>query len=238
MNLDNIKTLAIIGDTHSCKTNLAFYHLRQYKGKRDIYLLGYPKKIDNFKEVSCFQDIFRIKNAIIFIDELQKYIKVYDRKANIELMELISTFKHNNNTLIFSTQLSQFITRGVEAFIDVWNITRMQDIAVLKNGSKPKRIIQNAMTAQRNNWGLFLDNGQYLQYGECLDLMYNGVFSFPNQNIAKDWEIGNSEEKAEENLQKMELNSENELKIHITEKGEQKLIMNSLDIYDGEDKNE
>ena len=196
VNLDKVKSLAILGDTDTGKTNLAVSHLRNYKGNKEIYLLGYPIRVYKdpnkhdrgyFKELSNFSDIFRVNNSIIFIDELQKFIKVYDRKANIDLMDLISTFAHRGNCLMFNTQLSQFITKGVEAFIDCWNITRLVDLAALKNGSKPKRVIQNTTHPKCNKWSLSLENGEYLEYSEKNDIGDNGVKKFRNQNVAKDW---------------------------------------------------
>ena len=187
VNLDNIKSVAIIGDTNTGKTNLAFSLLNNYEGDRDIYLLGYPKKIKDYKEVSNLQDVFQLTDSIIFVDEIQRFIKIYDRKANNDLMDLISLFAHNNNTIVFTTQLSQFITKGVEAFIDCWLMTRIADLATLKNGSKPKRIIQRTIHPTCTKWTLGLEKGEYLEYSEFNDISDNGVNSFKDQKIGKDW---------------------------------------------------
>ena len=200
INLDKINSLAIIGDTGTAKTNLAIYHLRKYEGTRQIYSLGYPKQIDDFKNLSAFSDVCRLTDSIIFVDELSKYIHVYDRNSNYQLMELISLFEHQNNTLIFTTQLSQFITRGIEAFIDCWNLTRMNDLATLKNGSKPKRIIQNTMHPKCNKWSLALDNGEFLEFSEKNEIGHNGIKKFENQGIKKDWK--NSKKNNEKNNEK------------------------------------
>ncbi len=189
MNLDKINALVILGDTDTGKTNLAINHLRKYKGKRKIYLMGYPKKIDSFKTISSFKDLFKLTNSIIFVDELQKFIKAYDRKANYQLMELISFFQHQNNTIIFTTPLSQFITKGIESFIDCWNLTRIIDLEDLKNGSKPKRIIKDTTHSKCTQWSLSLDNGEYLEYSQKNDVGENGVKTFKDQNIGKDWRI-------------------------------------------------
>jgi hypothetical protein len=125
IDLDRVKSVAILGDVNTGKTNLGFYYLNEYKGKRKKYLLGYPKQKEGCISVSSFEDLFKIRDGIIYIDEIHKFIKVYDRKSNYQLMELISLFAHKNNTLIFSTQLTQFVTRGVEAFIDVWAIKKI-----------------------------------------------------------------------------------------------------------------
>lgn len=208
MDLDKVKSVCIIGDIDAGKTNLAFYLLRQYKGARKIYLVGYPKKIDNFASLSNWQDMFKLTNSIIFIDELQKFIKIYDRRANYDLMELISLFKHQNNTLIFTTQLSQFITRGVEAFVDCWVLTRLMDLATLKNGSKPKRVIQSTLHPQCTKWSLNLRNGEYLEFSEMNMIGENGVKKFTDQKIQKDWK--NCEEMTRKSIQTItEKRSEN-----------------------------
>jgi len=100
VNLDEVKNVSIIGDIHSCKTNLAFKHLREYKGTRQIYLMGYPKQIDDFKKITFFNDLFRLTDSIIFIDEIQNYINIWDRRRVQDFIELLSFFAHNNNTLI------------------------------------------------------------------------------------------------------------------------------------------
>ena len=189
VNLDNIKSLVILGDTHTGKTNLAVYLLRSYEGSRTIYTVGYPRKIDNFENLSSFQDLFAITNSIIFVDELQKFIKAYDRKANYELMELISLFEHQGNTIIFTTQLSQFVTKGVEGFIDCWCLTRILDLGNLKNGCKVKRIIQNTLHPKCSRWSLSIDTGEYLEFSEKNPIGGNGVKKFGFANIGKDWKV-------------------------------------------------
>ena len=96
----------------------------------------------------------RLRDSIVFIDEIQNYIKTQDKKNNRQLMELISLLKHYNNTLIATAPLSQYVNKGLEAQIDVWNMTHIADLSALKNGSKPKRIIQNTTITQSNTWSL------------------------------------------------------------------------------------
>jgi len=187
MDLDRCRVIAVLGDIDTCKTNLAIYLLRQYRGDRQIYLLGYPKQIDNFKTLTNFNDLFKISDGIVFIDEIQRFIKSYEHHKNTALQELMSFFAHNNLTLIMTTQLSQFITKGTEAFVDTWCFTRISDIQSLKNGSKPKRIIQSTVHPRCTSWALALPLGEYLEHNDNNLLGDNGVKSFPNQGIQKDW---------------------------------------------------
>lgn len=189
VNLDEVKSVAVLGDINSGKTNLVVKFLRDYKGTRQIYLVGYPKQIDDFKKISFFKDLFKLTDSIIFIDEIQRYINIYDRRKIYDLIELISFFAHNNNTLIFSTCLSQFITKAIESYVDCWCMTRIMDLNSLKNGGKPKRIIQDITDNRCNQWSLALKKGEYLEHSELNDSDENGIKTFEFQNIEKDWRV-------------------------------------------------
>ena len=187
LDLDTITFLAIVGDRGTAKSNLLFKHLREYKGKRKIYLLGHPKEIEGIGTISNMQDLVNMRNAVIGMDEMQTFFKLYDKRANEELMEFLSKALHYNITLIGTTPMTQFITKGVEGMVDVWNITRLRDLASLKNGSKVKRIVQSTTHPACTRWSLGLDNGQYLQFGETLGAEMNGVKTFQNQGVGKEW---------------------------------------------------
>src|SRR3990167_324809 len=115
LDLDKTDSVAIVGNRNSGKTNLAFAFMNDYKGSKTKYLFGYPKEVEGYITISHWEDVFKITDAVVFIDEIQRYIKFYETKANYELMEFMSFLQHNKVTIIFTTQLSQFITKGVEA---------------------------------------------------------------------------------------------------------------------------
>lgn len=186
LNLDRTDSIAILGDRQTGKTNLAFYLLNSYRGIKDIYLYGYPKSFKGFKSLNSWQDILKVTDSIIYIDEIHRYIKLYDRKANTELMELMSFLAHQGNTLIFSTQLSQFITKGVEASIQTWLIKRL-DIGSLKNGSRPKRIIKEIADARITDKGMALNPNEVIAYDGLQDIGFSGVHTYTDQGIGKDW---------------------------------------------------
>ena len=186
VNLDKTKTIAILGDIDSGKTNLAFYFMNDYKGTRQRILYGYPKEVEGYKSLCCWTDLLKVKDSIIFIDEIQRYIKAYETQANHKLMEFISLLSHKNNTLIFTTQLTQFITKGVEGFIDCWAIKRIC-LDSLKNGSKPKRVIKRLDIPRKNNWVLDLEPNEYFEYCERNEIGENGIKQFPFQDVGKDW---------------------------------------------------
>ena len=182
INLDKYKTIAILGDRNTGKTNLIFYLAKNYKGNRQILLYAYPKSY-GYKRIYSLEDLSLTTNSIILMDELQNHIKFYNKRTSEEFLELLAVMAHNNNTIIFTTPMSQFITKALDVFIDGFIYTRISDLGVLKNGSKAKRILQNNSFQQINKWSVNLD------IGKCLVLCdYDkGVFNFNNQGINKDW---------------------------------------------------
>lgn len=237
--LDEVKSVAILGDVHTCKTNLAVYFLRKYKkegGKRQIYLVGYPKQIDDFKTISFFNDLFKLTDSIIFIDEIQKYLNIYDRRRVQDFIELISFFAHNNNTLIFTTCLSHFIPKRLEPYLDCLVLTRIMDVKGLKNGGKPKRIIENITSSKSTKWSLALLKGEYIEHSELNSSDENGIKTFNDQRIGKDWrvkppEIKINSQQIQNSKDGTHLKSE---EVSIQRIGE--LKSNSRDILIGEDK--
>jgi len=187
INLDKCKLVAVQGDISSGKTNLAVYLLRNYKGTRKIYTLGYPIQIDNFIPLANKMQLGMVQDGIIFIDELHKFFKMYDKNTSKEFIELVSLSAHSNNTIIFTTQLSQNLTKTMEAFVDGFCITRVKDLNSLKNGGKIKRVVENCADIRKTSWGLFLKPGEYLSSSDYDEVGEGGIYEFPFQGIGKDW---------------------------------------------------
>jgi hypothetical protein len=187
MDLDKCKVIAIIGDVDSGKTNLAVHLLRNYPGKRKIYTFGYPIQIDNYIPLANKVQLSMVQDGVVFVDELHKFFRMYDKNTSREFIELVSLSAHNNNTLIFTTQLSQNLTKPMEAFVDGFCVTRIQDLSTLKNGSRIKRVVENCGDIRKTSWGLFLDKGEYLSASNYDEIGEGGILRFPFQGIGKDW---------------------------------------------------
>lgn len=186
IDLDLTDSVAVVGDRNSGKTNLAFSFMNNYKGKKKKYLYGYPTEKKGYKRISTWSDLLTLSDSIILIDEIQKYCKLYDRRANTELMELLSFLAQENNTLIFTTQLSQFITKGVEASIQSWCIKQL-DILGLKNGCKIKRILRDTAHPRITNKGISIKINEYIAFDLTMPVGFNGLHTFKDQNVKKDW---------------------------------------------------
>ena len=142
MKLDEIKTLGVLGDRHNGKTSVMFDLVKKYKGQREIILYGYPVNMYGYKQIHTLQELELLTDKIVLMDELQKHIKFYQKRMNDEFLEILSTMSHNNNTLVFTTPMSQFITKALDCFIDGFVYVRISDMGQLKNGSKAKRLLQ------------------------------------------------------------------------------------------------
>ena len=187
MDLDKTKIVGIVGDTDTGKTNLGIYLLRNYKGNRKIYTLGYPIQLDNFPQLNKKQELTQITNSIIFVDELARFFPTRERHTNQDFLELARLLGHSKNTLIFTTQLSQDLTNQMESFVDTLLITRMADLRYLKFGSKIKFTILDCADVRMNGHSLNLSPGEYLESCPANEIGGDGIKSFPFQNIGKDW---------------------------------------------------
>jgi hypothetical protein len=204
MDLDKCRVVAVVGDVNSGKTNLAVHLLRSYSGKKNIYVLGYPKKLDNYIHLTNKNQLGEVEDGIIFIDELQRFFRLYDKNTSREFIEIVSLFAHKNNCLVFTTQLSQNLTKAMEAFVDGFCITRIKDLSTLKFGSRIKRVVENCADIRSSSWGLFLKEGEYLENSDYDRLGDGGIKTFSFQGIGKDWRNSNSNETKQEDKVKVE----------------------------------
>jgi len=189
LNLDKIRTLGILGDRDYGKTSIVFDLLRSYRGRREIVLYAYPDNSFGYKQIHTLQELELLTNSIVFMDELQKHIKFYQKRTSDEFLELLSTIAHNGNTLIFTTPMSQFITKALDCFIDGFIYVRISDFDQLKNGSKAKRLLQSFSSERISRRTLRLTKGEYLQVvDECENT--NGLHTFNNPKVRKAWRVG------------------------------------------------
>ena len=195
--LTNNQPVACIGDPNQGKTNAMFYlaSLIDRDVYPNFYTFGYPKHIEGFTQLSSLGELNKIQDAVLIIDEIQKYFKLYEKKSNEALMEMLSFCEHRNIKLMFSTQLSQFITKQCEAFIPCWCIKRI-NIHTLKNGSTPSRIIKTEVKHPKiSQFGLDLSPGEFIWYNMYGDIGETGIYDFPDMKVGKDWGNKNDENK-------------------------------------------
>jgi hypothetical protein len=187
MNINDNQPIAIVGGTNTAKTNLMVYLARQVPQTRTRYILGYPRDIKGFVALNSIEDLAKISNCVLCIDELSRYFPPWEKKTNESLMRMLQFAQHNKIKVIMNTQLTQTITKQLEAFITQWAIKQIR-MTTLKNGSTPKNILKYSIKHPNITPDLVrLALNEYVWYNENGVAGENGVKTFPDQHIGKDW---------------------------------------------------
>ena len=172
--------ICVYGDKGSGKTAISFAILNQVfkSANKTIYVYKYPKKrlieMLGYKVMRSMEDLMRMENCCVYIDEPQLYFPFYEKKTNEAFARLMSLARQRNNMIIISTSVSHYINRMLECGIDVWCI-KDTDYDRLKNGSRIKKVIQdNALVAPTE---YMLDQNEYLFYARKFS-QHNGKHTF------------------------------------------------------------
>lgn len=187
-----VKSVAVIGETGSGKT--AFCHrilsyFRKYANK-EIYVLNHPKHMEaqhlGWKILHSLEDMNRLQDVVLYIDEPQHHMRFYENKGNQMLSNLLSLARQKNITLVISTAVSQFITRMLEGQIDAW-VIKDCDYDTIKQGGRVRKIIKENCTLDPN--GFRLQKNEYLFYCRKFYDRYRGRFTF---ELPKYWNDNHS----------------------------------------------
>lgn len=200
--LNNNHALAIIGIPHSAKTSLAVY-IRRTMPKRKAYALGYPEKLEGFMVLEDKEDINRISQCILFIDEISKYFPVYEKDTNKNLIEFLRFCEANKVKLVITTQNSQDFTKSVEALIPQWCIKQIIP-RTLKNGSTARHVLKCCASPRVTKSYLNLDKNEYIFYDNFVTEpgVNARIYTFPDPKITKAWSRINSD-KTEKNTEQL-----------------------------------
>jgi len=182
-NLRKVKTIAIYGDTGTGKTALAYKIIETLKGKK-VYFLKHPKpfllKKLGFNNLVNLESIQKMQDCIIYIDEPQLFLSIYDRKANKVISQVCSLARQRNITLIISSSDTRVFTKWNESYFDLWLVKDL-DYSMVKNGSKIKKIYKDNSLLDAN--GLRLNDDEYLSESRTLS-EFNGKHKF---KLSSNW---------------------------------------------------
>ena len=142
--LNKIHTIAIYGDIGTGKTALAYNVIELFKDKMKIYFIKHPKPdlIEKlgFENLYSLEEMEEIEDSLIYIDEPQLWISIYDNKTNSIIAKICSLARQRGNKLIISSSDTRVFGKANEAYFDAWLIKDV-DYTMVKNGS----IIKNAI---------------------------------------------------------------------------------------------
>lgn len=158
--LNNIHTIAIYGDIGTGKTALAYNIIDKFKGKREVYFIKHPKQelIEKmgYKNLYSLEQMERIENAIIYIDEPQLWLSIYDSKSNSIIAKICSLARQRDLLIIISSSDTRVFTKHNEAYFDAW-LVKDVNYPMVKNGSIIKNAIKNVAVLDPEGFRLNVD---------------------------------------------------------------------------------
>jgi len=177
----NGRVFGIVGSKNSGKTTLLMQLIEEAKQfQTDIYCYfyhtEYKSQMKNIKFVNTLNDLEKIQNSFIFIDEFSELFQLSDRHA-VEMIKLVvAQIEHNNNILVLCG-LPQYYNKLISGFVDENWLLKSLNYDELINGSGLKKYIN-------------MLSGDYVG-GTRLNIatntvLVNGVFHQVKYNKSKD----------------------------------------------------
>ena len=178
--IDKANSILIVGRKRSGKTALAYKLLEN--SKKPVYVYGNPKpeliRALGYDVLYSLEDLERCQNITLWIDEVQLFLKHYDKTHNSALQRLLSISAHRDITIILSTSDTRFINKALESYIDVWLVKDIE-VMLVKRGSMIKNIIRKYALIDEE--GFRLNNNEYIVYSINFQEI-NGRFTFKLPN--------------------------------------------------------
>lgn len=176
-NLEKVKCIAIYGDIGEGKTALAYKIIEILKGKT-VYFMKHPKPylIEplGYKNLNSLEELERLQDVIVYWDEPQLTVPIYDKKTNRVIAKVCSLARQTNTTLIISSSDTRVFTKHNESYFDLWLIKDV-DYEMVKNGSKIKKAIRNNCTLEPE--GFRLERNEFVSESRKL-IGFNGKHTF------------------------------------------------------------
>lgn len=166
----NIKTLfdsgrivGVVGDANTCKSNLLYFLISKIKDfDVDLYQYGLRIEVDGVLRINSIDELERIKDSIIVIDEFSGLFDLEDRKKRKQIETTLRLIYHNNNYILLSglpENFKKFISGRINAVIFT-SVT----IADLINGSSIKKRLTNYQGEEKGSSYLALNKGDILVF--------------------------------------------------------------------------
>lgn len=172
--------ICVYGDKGSGKTALSFSILNKVfvNTKKKIFVYKYPKpkliKKLGYNVMRSIEDLMRMENCCVYIDEPQLYFPFYEKRTNEAFARLMSLARQRDNMIVISTSVSHYINKMLECGIDVW-VIKDTDYDRLKNGSRIKKVIQDNALVDPKEY--MLNQDEYLFYSRRFS-QYNSKHKF------------------------------------------------------------
>lgn len=193
----------IIGDANSGKSNLIYYILQELQKnyKFNLFTFGLKYNIKGANQIYSIDELERIKNSCIILDEFFTLLDLEDRRKKMQIERTLRLLFHNNNIIILAGLPLNF-KKFISAKITLTFYQRVTFEDFINGSSVKKNILKyhgddrgSSILDLRADECLVYDGNRYQKYDipyiEDKDSKRNNVPIFVQKNV---------EEKCSENL--------------------------------------
>lgn len=155
--------IAVVGGKGSGKTALCYSILDQMD--KPVYVFDNPKphliRDRGWNVMYRLEEMYDMQGCVCWLDEPQLTIPTANKRANEGLQKLLSISRHRDITLLISTCDTRWVTRALEAYIDIW-IVKDIEAKLVKQGAIIHKIIKKDVVIDSDQFRL--EPHQYLMY--------------------------------------------------------------------------
>jgi len=198
------KIIGIIADSNSGKSNLIYYLIKtlQKKAKFNLFTYGLKKDIGDFK-IYSIEELEKIKNSLIILDEFFNIFDLTDRKKVKMIEKTIRLIFHNNNILVLCgvpENFRKFISNKLDLIF--FGKCTLGDFV---NGSKVKKVCLDYGGIELGSSILDLPKNKFIVFDthyRKLDVPYLQEFDTKKDNnpILKMWENLSTKKSVKKNV--------------------------------------
>lgn len=156
------KIIAVVGDVNTAKSNLLYWFLEELKkvGTFNLYTYGLRSDIKDSIKIYSVDELERIKDSIIILDELMSLWDLDNRMSKKQIERTLRLIHHNNNILVICA-LPENLKKFICGKINQW-FFKQCTLADFIQGSKANRVCRNYKGIELGSSLLTLSKGETL----------------------------------------------------------------------------
>lgn len=137
MSDKSLSVIGVVADKHQGKSNMLYSMIDIIKRNApDTNVVGFRLfvKIPGVLMLNSLVELAKIRDSYIFVDELKTIVSTDNRKEVDELLKLLQTIRHANNTIVLSGLAHNFNGK-LSGEIDAWIFKQTTVISVVKRSN-------------------------------------------------------------------------------------------------------
>lgn len=145
------RLIGLVGDADSGKSNLLYWAIKALHSKFQfgLYTYGLRANVIGEKKIFSVEQLEKIENSIIIVDEFASLFDIDDRKQKKQIENTLRLIYHRNNVVLFCglpENYKKFIASKLQAVI-----YKQSALADFINGSRIKAVIMNYSGDERGS---------------------------------------------------------------------------------------